>query len=353
MKILLDMYLNKNLGDDLFLKIISERYDNCSFVIQPLCNYKKNELPKNVESIRNIITRFLNVLGNHFHKSFVTNYLKKKCDYYITLGGSMFIENNNKNIDSSLYNKYFKINKPYFIIGSNFGPYKTNKYYTSYHKVFKDAKDVCFRETYSKKLFSDLKNVRSASDLVFSLDTSNYKKTNEKKVTISIIDLENREELKGYSISYKNKIISIIEYFQSKKYSINLMSFCKSEGDEKAINDIYLNCINKSNINIINYNGNIDEALNILSTSEYIIATRFHAMILGFLFNKKVLPIIYSEKTKNVLEDCNYKGTIIDIKKIDSNTTENEIKQIGRISNIDMIRDKSEEQFKILDQYLK
>ena len=44
-----------------------------------------------------------------------------------------------------------------------------------YKKIFKKAKDVCFREKHSKSLFKDLTNIRVAPDIVFGLNTEKYK----------------------------------------------------------------------------------------------------------------------------------------------------------------------------------
>ena len=43
--------------------------------------------------------------------------------------------------------------------------------------------------------------------------------------------------------------------------------------------------------------------IGILANSKAIISTRYHGMILGWLLDKKVLPIIYSKKMKNVIDD--------------------------------------------------
>ena len=47
-----------------------------------------------------------------------------------------------------------------------------------------------------------------------------------------------------------------------------------------------------------------------------VIATRFHAMILGFLFGKPVYPIIYDEKQSYVLQDLNFFGNSTPLEKI-------------------------------------
>ena len=44
-----------------------------------------------------------------------------------------------------------------------------------------------------------------------------------------------------------------------------------------------------------------------MSSSVYIIAARFHGTILGLAAEKSVFPILYSDKTKYVLEDLEEK----------------------------------------------
>ena len=71
----------------------------------------------------------------------------------------------------------------------------------------------------------------------------------------------------------------------------------------------------------MNYDGNnCDDIINVIQNSESILASRFHGVILGLVFKKKVLPIIYSNKTLNTLNDIGFKGNIIDIRELPNNT---------------------------------
>lgn len=354
MKVLLDAYLNKNLGDDLFLKIISDRYKNVDFIALPHCNYNKNTFSENVIFKRNFFTRLLNKTFGK--KKLVFNHYKKKCDLQVSIGGSIFIEKmeNKKSLDNFIFNKYYKTKKPFFIISSNFGPYKHNYFLNEYSKVFMKSEDTCFRDNYSKNLFSSYKNIRMAPDVVFSLDTKPYFSKEEKIIIISIIDLSSRNDLSKFEKKYINKINEIINYFKSIEYKIILMSFCDSEGDNKTINKILEQNHNLSRDDTFNYDGNIESALKLISSCEYIIATRFHAMILGFVFNKKVLPLIYSKKTENVINDLGYIGPYINISKIE----DLDIKKIMPSLKTDLIdlktiKRKASKQFKELDFYIK
>lgn len=315
MKIYIKAYINKNLGDDLFIKILTQRYPSQIFMISDNAKYLNI---KNCEYIKE------NKLEKYYYKvlSMLTygkvNYINKKMskdDIFLIIGGSMFIEDNKQKI----FKYPDKINNDYFILGSNFGPYNTKRYINVYKKWFSKASDICFREQYSFNLFSDLKNVRIASDIVFSLNkhmivNENHLKKTKKIALFSIIDCSNRN-IEKFKNEYEEKIIQLIKKMIKFDYEIILMSFCESEGDEKAINRILKKLTNFS-IKKYFYKGNVNEALNIINSSDIIIGSRFHANILGLVFNKTIIPIAYSDKTINVLKDINFQGIMFDIRKM-------------------------------------
>ena len=183
------------------------------------------------------------------------------------------------------------------------------------------------------------------------MDTSNVKITNNKKVVFSIISCEKKLDSK-YKESYEKAVIQLTKYFVKKGYKICYMSFCQKEGDEEAINEIADKC--GENVEKYFYRGNREEALNKLGDCQIIIGGRFHANILGLLLHKTIIPMMYSDKTKNVLEEMNFKGKILDIRKLDNfnveDLTEEDItykQDISyQISNANL-------QFKELDKKLK
>ena len=350
-KVFLDMYLKKNLGDDLFLKIFAERYNNCKFTV-----YQKKDLYSSIINNKNVIykatffNRLLNLLGNKFNlKKFIAGYrLAKHSDFKILLGGSLFIEQKHSINKEEIIHNYLGIKKPYFILGSNFGPYNSNEFYETYKEVFKNAKDVCFREKYSY----DLKNVRYNSYIVFSMNCDKYKKENNNTVVISIINLENRNKLKDYLKRYEEYIINLTSSFVEKGKKVIFMSFCAFERDELAINRIYDNLDSniKESVSKYFYDGNIDETLNIIAKSDTVVGTRFHATILGILFEKKVLPIIYSDKTLNVLNDMNFDGKIVKMNELEETIDVNSIAKYS--GDLSKLIESSNKQFEILDKEL-
>ena len=301
MKVFVNAYLENNLGDDLFMDILVNRYKNHQFYA--LTNSYEATC-SNVHKIKN--KYFIKLIRKLNLKPIIAN----RFDLVVTIGGSVYMETSSKH-------KFSLGKNPYYILGTNFGPYKTKEYFNNAHEFFKKAEDVCFREKYSYDLFSDLQNVRYASDIIFSLDVSNIKITNNKKIVFSIISCKDKINEK-YTQEYEKAIISLTKFFIEKGYEICFMSFCKLEHDEEAIENILAKCDEKikEKITTYYYRGNRKEAIEILADSQIIVGGRFHANILGMLLGKTVIPMMYSDKTKNVLDDMKYEGKTIDIRNL-------------------------------------
>ena len=312
-------YTKVNLGDDLFIKILCERYPMQDFVLYASPKYKK--IYKTCKNLR-ICSKFYyitNIFGKIAHKLKMVNISKnyierkiiKKVDAIIIIGGSLFIQNglskSRTKVKIEEDKEILKNNKPVFLIGSNFGPYTDEEFYKSYKKLFVKYEDVCFREEASYNLFSDLKNVRFASDVVFGYNCKN----NNKKL--------------------KNKEINNI----LKKYYNKFGRKTKIKG--------YL------------YSGNINECMNIIKNSSYMIATRFHSMVLGYVCENNVFSFAYSQKTTNVLKEIGQESNMCEISNINNLKEEeiyNKLMNFNKI-HLNIIIDKSKNQFEGIDNYLK
>lgn len=349
-KIFLKGYMCKNLGDDIFFKMFVDRYgENNKIYIYADSEYKKI-LNNKVVNCKNIFTILFNrtlklITRNKFD---IYNLLNKKVDASVKIGGSIFDQEKDVSYKNNLESEY---SNKYYILGSNFGPYKDEEYVNTYKKVFENAEDVCFRDEYSYNLFKDVSKVRYTSDIVYGLDVSKFINNSQKKVIISVVDCETKLD-KKYKVEYNKKIIQMIKCLIEKKYEIVLMSFCKIENDETVINEIYdiLEENIKTKVSKYFYDGNIEEALEVLSNSEVIIGSRFHANILGLIMNKTLVPIAYSNKTINALKDIDFpEDKILDIRNLENVDIPKMFENLDYKMLVEKQISASKKQFKVLD----
>lgn len=302
-----------NLGDDLFFKILFERYPNTRFIMTANDIYKKMFKQHNnviVFSNSSSIMKLIKGISSFFHipqsgLMYLYIFLRYRINLFLVVGGSLFMEGNS-NMGSHIMG-LSKIQKMFFrklkiaILGANFGPYKTDKFKNDTEKVLSLVDDVCFRDLYSYNQFSHLPNIRWGNDIV--LHINNLKKEKKEKVVcVNIRSVDKWPTLKPYKEQYIKKTIQLINHFQKMNYKVKLISFCESYGDDQITNFLYNELTDKSYVDVYYYKGNIQEATNIISSAEFMIATRFHAIILSLVYKVKVLPISYSIKTENMLK---------------------------------------------------
>lgn len=320
-KVMIYAYTQFNLGDDLFIKILCERYPETTFILHAPGDYQ--HAFKELDNIRvfpsdTFIVRGFNVIFKSLHiTSFSRQLLAKSCDAVVHIGGSLFIQQEDwqKTLENT---KAMRIKgKPFFLLGANFGPFQDEHFYLEHKRIFKTYTDICFREAHSYDLFKDLANVRMADDIVFQLDKKAMPRQ-EQSIVLSIIKPSIRKHLADYDAIYYRKMKEIAIYFIEKGYHVTLMSFCAYEGDDEAVERImsfipvnYANQVTKHF-----YKLNIKETLDIIASSRFVVASRFHAMILGWVFKKAVFPIVYSAKMTHVMQDVGFNGAYTDFKQL-------------------------------------
>lgn len=312
------LYYAKNLGDDLMLKVISERYKKCIFYGVTTTKYPRNCFGDNVKLVY-VPPRIYSLLNKFSFSANRTNpvdsFYINKSSAVITLGGSIFMEGIT---EKYILNRYKRIKKPQYILDSNIGPFKTKTFLNDVLDSLSRATDVCVRDSYSYELAKSNSNTRLASDIVFNLTLPDLKKTPKNKVAvISVINCDEEiRKIPGCSRErYDDLMVKIINSLVSYGYSVSLMSFCKAEGDESAIERIMSKVSAKEKLSTFFYDGNINEAIEHIKNASLIVASRFHANILGMLFEKAVIPICYSRKTIDMLADSGFTGSYINLEK--------------------------------------
>lgn len=312
-KVFIFAYARLNVGDDLFIITLLEKYKNIDFFIE----VKKVEYAKAFKGYTNI------TIIEDDQENF-NNRIPEDYDGYIYVGGSIFMEGGKVyNLDEGC--NYFvkqchRKSIPFFYISSNYGPYQTQEYFNLSRDTFKNCTDICFRDNYSYQLFKDIPTVRYAPDLIFNIETDHVVKKDT--IGISIIDMSIRNNLVQYEQKYVNCMIyNIVEYVKQGK-EVYLFSFCKEENDEKAIENI-INQIPKQyqeKVYKIYYDGNIKEYIKKYKSMEYMICCRFHAMILSIAFRQKMYILSYSKKINNVVKDLELVQKYMNIEDLEKNT---------------------------------
>ncbi|MFV8211405.1 polysaccharide pyruvyl transferase family protein [Streptococcus pluranimalium] len=356
MKVFTRGFFHINLGDDLFLYILAKRYKHHTFHI--IVNQEYNNLFEDLDNVvvhpykkyRRGLDKYLKNIGQDYYST-----VEKSCDLNVVIGGSLFQEREN---DFNAFERLKKMPKmnPTYILGANFGPFKTEEYRLIAKGYFDASKDVCFRDEWSSSLFSDLLNVRYAPDIVLGIDEILPETVvKKKKIFISIIDCYSKGGVTNeIANSYDDFIVQSIEFYEKEGYEIVLSSFCKMEGDEFAIERI-LNKLNnhiRNKISILNYYGsNWKEVVLSIKESEKVIASRFHSMILGIVFGVDILPISYSSKFNQFLENFRLEDYCIPLSELINKKPEESV--YLTLKNAEKLKKESINHFEKLDEILK
>lgn len=377
--IYLKAFLDENLGDDLFVQIVAQRYLNSEFLLFASDEYPVNfgdnvhfifskdsytKLKQKIKLYNNrrksgLQRKCFPVFFRPDHKEERT--IIKHADVNIYVIGSGFMEGGKIGIWSKLEEWLYYKNRPY-ILGCNFGPFFSSQYKDYYEKLFAKASDVCFRESYSYGIFPELKNTRWESDIVFSYKgdvDEKFGRNNGKYVVISVVNLDKDGSKNQNKEEYYRFILEITKYFCERKMKVVFVGFCKNQGDDVAIENIVRNIQPEfyEQVEIINYpQNNMFYILGVFKNAEAVFASRYHAGIIGMLYGRKTYFLSYSDKMVNVLKDIDEKIRYININEKISVDVNEFILQYGYEilpARLDEIKKSAERQFLKLDSLLK
>lgn len=312
----LHAYFANNLGDDLMVDILLKRYPQYKFWSDTRTESSRMFLEyPNFENRDPLCRKYgrinylCNLLTFHRKEDFLLHRLfqrkNRKCCCSVYIGGSLFMQAPNETGPQRIAKESKKLDKtPLFIIGANFGPYHSSDFLESFTTYFRNCEGVTFRDQHSFVLFAQLPNVAMAPDVVLNLprmQSSQAKQT----VIISVIDMQRRVDLREKAEQYENFIREFCSACIDAGKTPVLTSFCEQEGDGIAIKRIWeqLACGIQKKTQIYTYKDNLQEAKELFAGANFVLATRFHAMILALVFGKPFFSISYNEKVKNVLDD--------------------------------------------------
>ena len=357
-------FFGMNVGDDLFFEKLITRYPNTMFLVYFSQNYRQffEKFP-NVKfyAYEDTFVQKINRIGAKLKIRDTFEWLLlKRSSATVHIGGSIYQQICDWQTDYKVRIRRKQKFKPFYSISCNFGPHKTDEYIEMWKKQFKKYKDVCFRDKYSYNLFEGVKSVRYAPDLLFSYKADTKVPEISGSVAISVYDpfAPHRETPEQISIDYRDTIVKTVCDLASNGKKVTLLGFCTFEGDGNFIDDV-LNRLPENvrgAVDVVNYSFETkDNIINSLLSAEYIIGTRLHSVILGFVFGKKVLPIAYNQKINYILSDIGYDGPIVKIEEINK-YKENGFKEILQDLNpfdVSEFTNSDNLQFARLDKFLK
>lgn len=303
-------YFVQNFGDDLFLKVLLQEAPNLSYRI---------EVPKSyVKFYKSSFGIEVRPRGwSHYIKSYVTHKITVPLarlmhfgsSGFILLGGSMFIERSSSRPMINLRMFLSRMSLKKYVIGSNFGSFESHEFVNRYAQYFSDFDRVTWRDEASYSLFTNSKiKDELLPDVVLALDIDEIEKTRENYVVVNVMDLSRFDDVTVQR--YTSFIVTQIKTLRDKGHEVHIVSINREEGDETVAQELKSHFFSMDNfVSVITYS-DINSMIEEFAHAKQILATRFHAMIMGWIFKKPTFVISYDIKTVNFINTWNNKQTV-------------------------------------------
>lgn len=326
-KVVLFACIEKNIGDDLFIYVIANRYKKCNFIISSEADYGSlKELPNLVfdDNLKEWIKYNNYTSRNPFKELIRICYLKKYTalighfDVATYIVGNAFKNKKYKgNKDSRWIKERVNLSDKFYLLSTNFGPYTDDRWVKDCEHVFQNITDICFRDYNSYNIFRSLPASRYKPDAILSIGRKKHLKCNY--VVVSMIDCsfsERPDDIQKKRDAFENKIKTIVNHYLSIGKKVVLLN-SNTVQDLPASQRVYDSVNDPDNLSIFNYLGNLESVFELYSNAEYVIATRLHTIILAWIYSIPVLPIVYDIKVKGLLNECGFRNYYIDISEIE------------------------------------
>lgn len=307
-RVFVSFYDRGNLGDDLLFRALVERYPSTSFDYLEMGKGNGAFAPYANANGWSVV-RYADGVLRRLHlpwrvERWARRRLIRRSRIAVRIGGSLYMERGAWRLDAELDAELLQSREGAVFVNGNFGPWQSREFLERYTSIFARALDVTVRDRASLEQLSGITTVRLAPDLIFA-SPHPEPATEPGGVVVSVIDLANREDLAAHREPYEAGLAGLIEDLVAAGERVTVMSFCTYEGDVAAAERILARLPGPVRARVLThyYTGDVDAALAALAGARTIVATRFHAMVLGLTYGRGVVSIAYSGKTAQALED--------------------------------------------------
>jgi len=310
MNVLLDVFIDLNLGDDVFLETLLNRYKNVNFYCFDNKKWEKEEM--GYDKYKNL---FFLPISFSLIKS-------DSFDAYIIMGGDMFPQNGDFVLRKFICKSFSDAKKPIYIIGCNLYKNYSEDIQKDILYIFSKSSYAAVRDACTYRfLKTRLKNNRIvySGDIAFSNHNLEGITKNGNILGISVRRKNDlgEDEYRKYCAWFAR----LAEHYIKQNEDNKLRFFAFSNGITKdivVIHDIYSQMVaNPERVEIVDYCGNINETLRMYSECNHYITTRFHGLIFALGYQGKFIPFEYEEKCVNLLDDIEYSGIRINYDSLD------------------------------------
>ena len=332
MDILVQYYSRRNAGDDLFIDLLARHFTDCRLSLIASPRYRPLGLPEHVRlhpisysrAAWRIVQRVAGLdspLSRRIGRrnAFRLQSLADSSEAYVNIGGSIFMESGEEERpfrgDGAPCFDYVSTRRPggrRFLIGANLGPAFTDEYGRRMCYEVGKYTHACLRDWASYTLVRKLGHAQYAPDVIFLAQQPAPTETDGRAV-ISVVDIRRHTADEAVAAAYERLLADTVRALRKRNVPVTLCSFCRAQGDERAIHRILALLEDKSGVSTHFYRGDLPALLQLFSNAGFVVASRFHAMILGMSFGKPVFPIAYDCKTRHYLDDLAFAGASADL----------------------------------------
>ena len=307
MNILLEAYLDRNFGDDLFVTLLTDHYKEHQFYLMDNdsrgfslvnCNKYGNLHTLTEEDALVQIEKFhaYVLVGGDFYPPYYSRYKGRveRAKGIHKNGGSVLV------LGASLYREYPEDSLP------------------AVREFFRQVDAVTFRDGQSYAKYKEILPVSCSflsSDMMFTLAEKLpvcAKEGSEIRVLgISIRSVMNAsdEQYEAYCQSIAQLVSAYLN--QKAENQVQFLAFSTGDYDDRDTADRIIEMVPRSlkeRIEVAEYSRDVFTFIDRINLCDALVCTRFHSLCTALLLGKPFFPINYEAKVENLLKEIGYTG---------------------------------------------